>query len=323
MAALTIAKFKSDVFDPFAKSVLAELAAIKAAQVVTPPVVTPPVVVPPVVVPPVVTPPSTGPAPYGLALKFEETFPSLDLYHPTKNPKGKWRPNMAYGGDGEIHTGQYPGLWPDSAASRMMAPMDQPWVAVDPNYAPDLPSPFSTDADGLTLTMRKNPKPDDPRFAAYGKKGLYACGLLTSKPSFIGTFGYYEYEVTIPVMSRGAFPQLWLWNELGDELDILEGVGVFPNKLYQTMHMPSKPGVDKGQEKDGMDFTKRHKFGVRWTKTDLIFTVDREETFKLANPGLVNPMYFVFNLAAGGWSGNDTGVIAPATMKVHSVRAWQ
>ena len=65
-----------------------------------------------------------------------------------------------------------------------------------------------------------------------------------------------------------------------------------------------------------------HAFGVLWTPAEFRFYVDRRETFRTANPGVVDPHYWVLNLDVGPVAGDASAAPGPSTYVVRSVKAW-
>lgn len=317
MAALTVAKFKSDVFDPFAKSVLAELAAIKAAQVATPPVV-----VPPVVVPPVATPPSgvfAWPA-KGQQIDVSKLIPSyqpvfsgeLSEYHATKNPDGEHRTNYSFGGDGDNHTGQYPGVWEDKATSRMLATELE--VYGGKLYAPELGSPFKVVNGQLQISAFKNPDPKNPKAINDGGQiAKYVSGLISSLPTFTQTYGYFEGTYSLPAPGfKGLWPASVLYGApshnypevatVGDEFDIFEWLsGENGGKtLHFNAHLP-RTGWNAPEGTATITDPSNARVGLLWTKEKVGWFVDGLEVHAVANPanGFHAPMLWMHNLAVG------------------------
>jgi beta-glucanase (GH16 family) len=262
---------------------------------------------------------------------FCETFDApLDISYPGINPKGRWKTNYWFGSDGYAH--EYDGqtsVWQDGPSSRMIDREFQ--VYSDPFYEPNLPSPFAVKAGALTISAYKNPdrvnsKLVNPRT---GKAADYVSGLITTEKSFRQTYGYFEATVTLSSVD-GAFPAFWLLGEpytayTGDEIDIFEHLGKYPQKLWLNTHMPrlgevKTPGAVVGIDDPSIP----HAIGLLWTPDRLTWFVDRHAVFSGPNQGFHKPMYLLLNLAVGGWDGNapqDPDSFRPA-FKVHSVKAW-
>jgi hypothetical protein len=266
--------------------------------------------------------PPQPPAPPASGLVWDDDFRSFSLYHPTKNPTGRYRPNFPYGADGEVHTGQYPGLWPDKASSRMTAPTDQPFVFIDSFYAPDLPVVHKPVAGGgLDLLLIKNPKPSDARTINpdNGKKGSYLGSLITTSESLRQQYGRFEATMTLTNVP-GSFPAFWLWDESGEEIDVMEQVATVPGRLWQHTHNPDFQGLPVND----VDWAKPHTHAVEWRKDRIKWLLDGGVIQDIANPGIHKPKFLLINHAAGGWDGNDKVADSklPATIRLHRLQVW-
>ncbi|MEH3046357.1 glycoside hydrolase family 16 protein [Sphingomonas adhaesiva] len=249
-------------------------------------------------------------------MTFEEEFRSLDAGTDQTRPARphRWRTVNGYGG-------------PDAADNRALS---RTTLAVDRNYAgvggkkPLGIDPFSTSADGLTITARKAPAALAP--ALFGRS--WTSGLLTTKFSFAQRHGYFEAVMDIPVCEKGMWPAFWLlpttlgW-PLHGEIDAPEAIG--DGKLYwstvskasgrkEETHAITKPSCERGF----------HAYGILWRPDRIGFYYDRALVGQAATPAdYTEPMFMILNLTVGGsWPGEPPATTTSATMRVRSVRVW-
>lgn len=167
---------------------------------------------------------------------------------------------------------------------------------------------------------------------AYAGQTLdYTSGVICSVHE--QKYGYFEARLKMP-KGKGLWPAFWLLGAVGtqgvNEIDIHELLGHEPNKVYMTVHWG--PSYDQGHESDGSEFTGPdfsadfHTFGLSWTSSQIVWTVDGVERKTYSGPGVPNvDMYVILNLAIGGnWPGApDASTAFPATYEVDYVRTYQ
>ena len=188
---------------------------------------------------------------------------------------------------------------------------------VTPGY-----SPFST-GDG-TLTITAKPTGAD---AATFNKFAYTSGMINTQDSAQFKYGYIEATAQLPA-GKGLWPALWLRSadsSVKSEIDIMEVLGQDADFLYQTVHTSSGT-VLKATRATVADMSAgMHTYGVDWQEDRITFYFDGKQMGSVATPdSLKVPMYFIANLAVGGWAGApDANTAWPAEYKIDSVHIWQ
>ena len=190
-------------------------------------------------------------------------------------------------------------------------------------------------ADGhLIITARKDP----------WEKSSYTSASLTTLDRFSFTCGKLEIRARVP-KGRGTWPALWTlganqngpgWPACG-EIDLMEYVGMIPDRLHFTVHTRAFNHT-KGTQK-GSNFTlaepwkEFHRYGLIWTPERLEWFFDGQLVFSFANTGkgpdewpFDSPQYLLMNLAIGGGWGGQKGIddaLFPAEFRIDYVRVWQ
>lgn len=167
---------------------------------------------------------------------------------------------------------------------------------------------------------------------------------VTSQGRFSFTYGKVEISAKVPA-GRGTWPALWTlgdaittvnWPACG-EIDLMEYVGMNPERLYFTVHTKTfnhTKGTQRGhnvaQTRPWEDF---HRYGLVWTPERLEWFFDGTPVFAFANDGqgpdhwpFTAPQYLLMNLAIGGAWGGQKGVddaLFPAEFRVDYVRVWR
>jgi beta-glucanase (GH16 family) len=261
---------------------------------------------------------SALPPPGATPIFSEEFAAPLSLYHPTAAPHGRWKTNYWFGDQGDYA----------SAASRSLPGEKQ--LYVDPRE--HKVDPFRVGDSILEIRAARNPIGGDAFTSPYsgglvpkGSPFPYVSGLITTERSFSQTYGYFEARMAFP-QGRGLWPAFWLLpatNNLShDEIDIVEWIGVDPNRLLLTAHGPENGGsmtLKRFRRPEAF-----HDYGLLWTPERLVWYVDRRAVRTVEGHHLHRPMYILLNLAVGGWDGNDKEDPAafPATLRVDYVRCF-
>lgn len=247
---------------------------------------------------------------------FADEFRTLDWGTDQEKPAKphRWRTVHGYGG---------PAAADNRALSRTTLAVDRNFAGVG-RKAPLGIDPFSTGADGLTITARKA----DPKLhaALFGRR--WTSGLLTTKFSFAQRHGYFEAVMDLPVCQKGAWPAFWLaprkpgWPLYG-EIDAPEAIG--DGKLYwSTLSKATGKKTETHKIIPGDCTRGWHRYGVLWRADKIGFYYDRRLIGQTATPAdYSEPMYLLLNLAVGGsWPGEPAAATDRITMRVRSVRAW-
>jgi len=172
----------------------------------------------------------------------------------------------------------------------------------------------------------------------------YSSARMTTQNKKQFTFGRIDIRAKLPV-SKGMWPALWMlgsnintvgWPASG-EIDIMELIGVSPNRVYGTMHWKNTGGTNsnKGFQYDlntGNFSQQFHVFSLVWTQDTLKWYVDDQLYYTgtkndvgAANYPFNAPEFFIFNVAVGGnWPGPpDASTEFPQRMFVDYVRVFQ
>lgn len=254
----------------------------------------------------------------GMTLTFSETFQGpVSFYDPVRKT-GRWKTNYWFGGQ-------------DGPSSRALPAEKQ--IYVDAPYCGL--NPFSQSDGRMHITASPNPIPTDPRTFNPYEKGPdgqphrplpYVSGILTTEPSFLQTYGYFEARMKFP-QGRGLWPAFWMLpaaeNYNDDEIDVVEWVGVNPRTLVFTAHYARHKAI--GRRVTGFDTGVFHDYGCLWTRDEIAWYVDGAPIWRQRNRGLHQPMYMLLNLAVGGWDGNlpEDPSRFPATLSIDHVKAWR
>jgi beta-glucanase (GH16 family) len=172
----------------------------------------------------------------------------------------------------------------------------------------------------------------------------YSSGRMTTQNKKTFKYGRIDIRAKLPV-GKGIWPALWMlgsnissvgWPACG-EIDIMELIGTFPNRISGTIHWKSASGAATHQGADynlsSGDYSQQfHVFSIVWQQDIIKWYVD-DNLFltKTASDlgGSTNPFnndqFFLFNVAVGGnWPGPpDAGTIFPQRMFVDYVRVFQ
>jgi beta-glucanase (GH16 family) len=245
-----------------------------------------------------------------LELTFAEEFDRpLSLWHERHAPGGRWRTEYGYQG-------------PDGFGSYTLASNGELQIYTSPyfrNRRGDFAeNPFEQTADGmLAIVARPSKNPD-----IFGYR--YTSGLITSRPSFAQTYGYFEIRAKLP-RGKGLWPAFWLLPSDGawpPEIDVLESIGD-PGVAYVTAHSTTRKyeGVEVRLEPDAF-----HTFAVAWDAKELVWFVDGREVRRAPTPDdMHKPMFLLANLAVGGnWPGApDASTQFPARYLIDHIRAYR
>lgn len=180
-----------------------------------------------------------------------------------------------------------------------------------------------------------------------GSDGNIYSGRVYAHESEGWKYGIIEARIKLP-KGKGTWPAFWMmpcnndfsaipWPKCG-EIDIMEEVGVNPNRTSSSLHTESYNHVMNTQKtaerltegaEDGF-----HVYRLEWAEDHITTYVDGEKLLTFENDGTGNvstwpfskPFYVILNLAWGGSWGGMNGVdesVLPATMEVDYVRVFQ
>jgi beta-glucanase (GH16 family) len=261
-------------------------------------------------------------------LTFSDEFDGRPLsFYDRASGTGRWKSNFFYGDQA-------------GASSRMA----RDTIFVDLGYCGI--DPFSLKAGQVLLALRPNTLPHDPRLAG----ARYTAGMLSTERTFSQRYGYWEAKLAMPDVP-GTWPAFWLWSVpvkdltgrqwggewtggLDDEIDVVEGQGVRPEKTLHTAHKRFNWKGPVGGER--VEFKKVESlevsttnvstakaYGLLWTPEELAWFIDDTEVFRCSNFGLHSSMYLILSMGAGGWAGNDTRPdFREARLRVEHIRVY-
>ncbi|PKP13443.1 MAG: glycoside hydrolase [Bacteroidetes bacterium HGW-Bacteroidetes-3] len=172
----------------------------------------------------------------------------------------------------------------------------------------------------------------------------YTSGRMTTQDKKQFKYGRIDIRAKLPV-GKGIWPALWMlgsnistvgWPACG-EIDIMELIGTYPNRVSGTIHWKTTAGAATHQGADyylnSGDFSQQfHVFSIVWQQDSIQWYVDGNLflTKTVADLGGANnpfnaDQFFIFNVAVGGnWPGSpDSTTTFPQRMFVDYVRVYQ
>lgn len=162
-------------------------------------------------------------------------------------------------------------------------------------------------------------------------------GIISSYDSFHFTSGYIEARAKIP-SGQGLWSAFWLLSafyvEDIPEIDIMESLGQFPDKIYHTYHyfdtsdgwqQYSTPTLESTSADYSADY---HVYAASWDHEYIIWYIDGIEKHRISTqeyPIATQSMYVLANLAVGGnWPGSpDNSTTFPAEFVLDYIRVYQ
>lgn len=164
----------------------------------------------------------------------------------------------------------------------------------------------------------------------------YTSSRMITKGKFDFKYGHIDFRAKIP-SGIGTWPALWmLGNDIGTvgwpacgEIDVMEHVGRYLNKIYGSLHHPGHSGgnPDGGTVMINDVTSDFHIFSLDWDSQYIKFYVDNNLYYTFNNSATVpfNHNFFVIiNFAMGGNFGGDIDPsFEKATFEVDYVRVYQ
>ena len=242
---------------------------------------------------------------------FNDDFNSFSQY---ANGTGTWKTSFQWAGDGAYTLSQNKEqqVYVDSTFHGLTDTLSTTSLGVNP---------FSVQDGQLVISA----KPIETADKAYLGKYDFTSGLITSEPSFVQTYGYFELKGTLPTGTDGTWPAFWLLpvdDSWPPELDVMEGSGSRPGEI----HVGAISG-DSSQTSGAwvpISGSGQHTFGVMWTPYTLTFYVDGNEVLQMATPSDMNkPMYMLANLAMGGALVGTADTSSSANFTIDSISTYQ
>ena len=248
-----------------------------------------------------------------LTLTFEDQFNTLSVQTMGQAGTGVWATEYGFAG------------WGSKVSHYIGDSTGEDQIYVDPTYAGTGTTalginPFSLNNGILTITATANTA--EQKAALYGLE--FSSGLLTTRTSFLQTYGYFEMRAMMPT-GTGAWPAFWLFSPAGtQELDIFEVISEKPNQINMTVHDKSySTGMVGGSSYLTDSQTAFHTYGLMWTAETLTYYIDGVAVYSLATPAYMHgPMYILLNQAVGGWASTPDPANMPGGFQVDYVRAY-
>lgn len=252
----------------------------------------------------------------GLTLTFADEFngTKVDMFDPVTGT-GTWATSYGWGTT-------------DSKISHSLGDVNgERQIYVDPSYngtgsAQLNLNPFAVH-DGI-LDITASVTPDSAKSSLYGYQ--YVSGLLTTRPSFTQTYGYYEISAQLP-SAKGAWPAFWLFGSSSvtpSEIDVLEASGNNPGLVQTAIHDSSvaySANTSQFYIPDAM--TAFHTYGVLWDAQHITYYVDGAQVYQANTPANMHrPMYVLVNQAVGAFGGTADPTQFPSMMKIDYIRAY-
>ncbi len=189
--------------------------------------------------------------------------------------------------------------------------------------------------DNLIITARKE---------SFGGRNYTSTRLNSAgKSEFL--YGKIDIRAKLPG-EKGTWPALWMlgnfekygWPGCG-EVDIMEHVGNDLNRVHGSIHTKNynhKEGTQKTASLYVQDVVNNyHIYSIEWTPKQIRFFIDGLNYFVFNNDEINNPnnshdswpfdekMFFILNIALGGWGGTVPSSFTEAKMYVDYVRVYQ
>lgn len=157
----------------------------------------------------------------------------------------------------------------------------------------------------------------------------YLSGLVETRGKFARAFGRYEVRAKLPT-GKGLWPAHWLMpddNSWPPEIDIMELIGHYPDKVHMTHHFRGPDGrVHRhGEVYVGPDFTEDfHTYAVEWEPDALRWYVDGVLRYTSTRDIPNVPMRIILNTAVGGdWPGDpNKNTVFPQLHVIDYVRVY-
>jgi len=157
---------------------------------------------------------------------------------------------------------------------------------------------------------------------------LYTSGHVDTKGKFTFQYGRVEVRAKLPA-TKGMWPAHWLMPERSvwpPEIDIMELVGSFPDRIHMTNHYGVYPH-NRYETKvfKGPDYTKDfHVFALEWDSAELRWYIDGTQRFSVKRNIPREPFYIILNTAVGGTMPRnpDETTVFPQYHEIDYVRVY-
>jgi beta-glucanase (GH16 family) len=164
-------------------------------------------------------------------------------------------------------------------------------------------------------------------------KYAYTSGWVETKRTYNVHYGYMEARIKIPE-GKGIWPAFWTFRGEGvqnrhnsAEIDIFEMDGKRPaiqgTNLHLDYNAPNFKAPSFPEEIDIPDYSDDfHTYGLKWTPTNIYWYFDNREIRRSPNPGIVDPVRIILNVAIFPWELPDENTSFPTEFLVDFVKVY-
>lgn len=176
------------------------------------------------------------------------------------------------------------------------------------------------------------------------KEDSYTSASLHTSGKAAWQYGYFEMKAQLP-SGRGLWPAFWLLAENYEtlpveqkgEIDIMEHVGFYQNKIIHALHAgaagtKSYAYVYKYKTLSTLDEA-FHTYGLLWTPKKIQFFIDGRKTFEVTKKEFLakkwsfdQAFHLKINIAVGGTFGGQRGIDEkkfPQKMYIDHIKVYQ
>lgn len=174
-----------------------------------------------------------------------------------------------------------------------------------------------------------------PQGYAYPRRPKFRSGMLSTEGALFQQYGYFEIRLR-ETPCVGSWSAFWLMGAHGcphQEIDVFERLGGDPDKILCTAHTQLDPygallPASKAQSRTFAATARDWRsYGVLWTKELIAWYVDDVELWRIANPGVHQPLMMIADLAMDGAWNQSRGFVADpaasAVLEIDYLRAYQ
>ncbi len=165
-------------------------------------------------------------------------------------------------------------------------------------------------------------------------KYAYTSGWVETKKEYNVQYGFMEARIKIPE-GQGIWPAFWTFRGEGvqhrhnsAEIDIFEMDGKRPKVQGTNLHLdynaPNFKAPSFPEEIDIHDYSNDfHTYGLKWTPTNIYWYFDNREIRRSPNPGIVDPVRIILNVAIFPWELPGENTSFPTELLVDFVRVYR
>lgn len=212
------------------------------------------------------------------------------------------------------------------------------------NYTQDLENVRTENGLLIIEARRKVKEIKKGKHGKTKKEDLYTSASLHTSGKATWQYGYFEMSAKLP-KGRGLWPAFWLlaenYSQLPEEqrgeIDIMEHVGFYQNKIIHAVHAgtagtKSYAYVYKYKTLRSLD-TEFHTYGMLWTPEKIQFFIDGQKTFVVTKREFLakewpfdRPFHLKVNVAVGGTFGGQRGInekVFPQKFLIDYIKVYQ